>query len=52
VKALDKAREQSDTKRDEFVQDFVLSKFTPNGRETLKDVFKDCWTRLEQILKQ
>ncbi len=52
VKALDKARDQSDTKRDEFVQDFVLSKFTPAAKDTLKDVFKDCWVRLEQILKQ
>lgn len=52
VRALDKAREQSEAKRDEFVQDFVLSKFTPAGRETLKEVFKDCWQRLEQLLKQ
>ncbi len=52
VRALDKAREQSETKRDEFVQDFVLSKFTPANRETLKDVFKDCWARLEQLMHQ
>ena len=50
-RALDKARQQSKAKRDEFVQSFVLSKFTPANRETVKDVFKDCWTRLEQILK-
>ena len=52
VRALDKARQQSDSKRDTFVQDFVLSKFSSRDREILKDVFKDCWTRLEQILKQ
>jgi len=52
VRALDKAREQSEKKRDAFVMDFVLSKFTPKDRETLKDVFKDCWMRLEQIVKQ
>jgi|SRR3989338_6266819 len=52
VRALDKARQQSDSKRDAFVQDFVLSKFSSRDRETLKDVFKNCWTRLEQLLKQ
>src|SRR3989338_10323318 len=52
VRALDKARQQSDSKRDTFVQDFVLSKFSSCDRETLKDVFKNCWTRLEQLLKQ
>jgi hypothetical protein len=49
---LDAARQQSDKKRDEFVIDLVLSKFTAANRETLKDVFKECWGRLEQILKQ
>ncbi len=52
VRALDKARQQSEAKRDEFVKDFVLSKFSAKDRETLKDVFKELWLRLEQILKQ
>ena len=52
VRALDKAREQSDKKRDEFVHDFVLHTFTPSQREELKKVFKDCEVRVLQALKQ
>lgn len=51
TKALDKARQQSDTKRDEFVRDFVLKKFTPSEREKLKDIFVACEVRLLQTLK-
>ncbi|MCC6934129.1 MAG: aminoacyl-tRNA hydrolase [Candidatus Yanofskybacteria bacterium] len=51
VRALDKAREASDKKRDEFVKDFVLKKFTPAQRDELKGVFKDCEVRLIQALK-
>lgn len=50
VRALDKARQQSDKKRDEFVKDFVLKKFTPSEREEIKTLFKETLTRLEQIL--
>lgn len=51
VRALDKAREQSEKKRDEFVKDYVLHGFTPAQKEELKTVFKDCDVRLLQILK-
>jgi peptidyl-tRNA hydrolase, PTH1 family len=51
VRALTKAREQSDTKRDEFVKEFVLKKFTPSERDELKDIFKACEVRLMQALK-
>lgn len=50
VRALDKARQQSDKKRDEFVKDFVLKKFTPSEREEIKNLFKETLKRLEQIL--
>ena len=36
VRALDKAREQSEKKRDEFVKEFVLKKFTPAQHDELK----------------
>ncbi len=52
VRSLDKAREQSDKKRDEFVKDFVLHTFTPAQRDELKTVFKECEVRLLQALKQ
>jgi PTH1 family peptidyl-tRNA hydrolase len=51
VRALDKARDQSDAKRDVFVKDFVLKKFTPSERDELKDIFKACEVRLVQALK-
>ena len=51
VRALDKARQQSDKKRDEFVRDFVLHGFTPAQEEELKGVFKECLVRLEQSLR-
>ncbi|MEK9208939.1 MAG: aminoacyl-tRNA hydrolase [Patescibacteria group bacterium] len=52
VRALDKAREQSEKKRDEFVKDFVLKKFTPAQHDELKQIFKDCEVRLLQALKR
>lgn len=52
VRALDKAREQSEKKRDEFVKDFVLKKFTPGQHDELKQIFKDCEVRLLQALKR
>lgn len=51
VRALDKARDESDKKRDEFVKDFVLKKFTPAQHEELKAIFKECEVRLFQALK-
>lgn len=50
VRALDKARQQSDKKRDEFVKDFVLKKFTPSEKEEIKNLFKETLKRLEQIM--
>lgn len=49
VRALDKAREQSDKKRNEFVMKFVLSKFTKNEDEKIKSLFKEALDRLSQI---
>ncbi len=49
-RALDKAREQSDKKRDEFVRNFVLSKFTPGEHDELKKIFKEGYDKLLQIL--
>lgn len=50
VRSLDKARQQTDKKRDEFVRGFVLKPFTPSERDELKDIFKAALLRLEQIL--
>jgi hypothetical protein len=49
---LDKARDQSDKKRDKFVKDFVLHTFTPAQRDELKAIFKECEVRLLQALKR
>lgn len=51
VKSLDKAREQTAKRRDEFVKDFVLKKFTASQREQLKGVLKECELRLLNALK-
>ncbi|MBP9821943.1 MAG: aminoacyl-tRNA hydrolase [Candidatus Pacebacteria bacterium] len=52
VRALEKAREQSDKKRDAFVMDFVLAKFTPKEQETIKKMFPEVYARLLELLKQ
>jgi PTH1 family peptidyl-tRNA hydrolase len=52
VRALEKAREQSDKKRDAFVMDFVLGKFTPKDQDTIKKMFPEIYNRLLQLLKQ
>lgn len=52
VRALHKAREQSDTKRDAFVRDFVLSKFSSKDREVLNPMLKEIYERLVMLLKQ
>ncbi len=46
VRALDKAREQSDKKRDAFVMDFVLSKFSKSEDEKLNKLLKEAYLRL------
>jgi len=51
VRALDKARDESNKKRDEFVKDFVLKKFTPAQRDELATIFKDCEVRLLHALR-
>ena len=52
VRALQKARQQSDTKRDEFIKDFVLSKFSSKDRETIKKMFSEIYARVLLLLKQ
>jgi peptidyl-tRNA hydrolase len=44
--ALAKARRQSAKKRDEFVKKYVLSKFTKNESETLKNILKEAQDKL------
>ena len=46
---LKKARRQSDKKRDEFVRNFVLSKFTSGENEKLKGLLKEALEKLSQI---
>ena len=52
VRALEKARTQSDKKRDAFVVDFVLAKFSPKEQEVIKKMFPKIDARLLQLLKQ
>ena len=52
VRALDTARDQSDAKRDAFVKDFVLKKFTPSQHDELKAIFKACEVRLIDAMKR
>jgi peptidyl-tRNA hydrolase, PTH1 family len=46
TRSLMKARQQSPKKRDQFVHDFVLSKFSKKEREDLKTIFKDAYAKL------
>lgn len=50
VRALEKAREQSDKKRDAFVMDFVLAKFSPKEQDVIKKMFPEVYERLLQII--
>jgi PTH1 family peptidyl-tRNA hydrolase len=50
IRALLKAREQSDKKRDAFVMDFVLAKFSPKEQEVIKKMFPDIYKRLIEII--
>jgi len=52
VRALEKAREQSDTKRDKFVVDFVLGNFSPKDKDVIKKMFPKIYERLLMLLKQ
>lgn len=52
VRALQKARQQSDAKRDAFVKDFVLSPLSPKDRDVVKTMFPKIYERLILILKQ
>ena len=49
TRGLQKARQQSDKKRDEFVMKFVLSKFSPSEQEEIKKIFKEGYEKLLQI---
>jgi PTH1 family peptidyl-tRNA hydrolase len=46
VRTLYKARQQSDKKRDTFVMDFVLSKFSKSENEKLNKLLKEAYLRL------
>lgn len=48
--ALQKARQQSDKKRDEFVVKMVLSKFSPSEQEHLKKILKEGYEKILQLL--
>ena len=50
IRALEKAREQSDKKRDAFVMDFVLAKFSSKDQEIIKKMFPAIFERLLQII--
>ena len=46
---LNKARQQSDKKRDDFVVKMVLSTFSPSEQEQIKKIFKEGYERLLQL---
>src|SRR3990167_4933710 len=46
---LQKARQQSDKKRDEFIVKMVLSKFSPSERDEIKRIFKEGYEKVLQI---
>ena len=48
--ALQKARQQTDKRRDEFVMKFVLSKFSPSEQDEIKKIFKEGYEKLLQLL--
>lgn len=48
--ALQKARQQSDKKRDEFVVKMVLSKFSPSEHDEIKKIFKEGYEKILQII--
>ena len=48
--SLMKARQQPDKKRDEFVKNYVLSKFSKSESEKLKEIFKEAYTKLNRLI--
>lgn len=48
---LKRARQQSDKKRDEFVRNYVLSKFSPSEQDQLKNIFKEGYEKLLSIIR-
>ncbi len=46
TRALAKARTLSDGRRDEFIRNYVLSRFTPSEKERLKKTFRDGYEKL------
>jgi PTH1 family peptidyl-tRNA hydrolase len=44
--SLKKARRQTDKRRDVFVRNFVLSKFTKNEKEALNKIFKNALSKI------
>lgn len=50
TKGLQKARQQSDTKRDDFVVKFVLSKFSPSEHDEIKKIFKEGYEKILQLI--
>ena len=47
--ALQKARQQTDKRRDEFVMKFVLSKFSPSEHDEIKKIFKEGYEKLSSL---
>lgn len=50
--ALQKARRQSDKKRDEFVRNYVLSKFSKGESDELKELLKEGYEKLILEIKK
>ena len=46
---LQKARQQSDKKRDNFVVKMVLSKFSPSEQDGIKKIFKEGYEKVLQL---
>lgn len=51
TRALTKARALSDSRRDEFVRNYVLSRFSSSESEKLKAIFKGAYNKLLTITK-
>ncbi len=52
VRAVHKAREESDAKRDRFIQEFVLAKFSSKDQDVIKKMFPEIYDRLLMLFKQ
>lgn len=49
TRGLQKARQQSDKKRDDFVVKMVLSKFSPSEQEHIKKIFGEGYKKILQL---